>query len=244
MGTKPNIVYSLTRNLYPQLEITIRSAIEHNPDAMIYILAEDDELPFEIPCKHRILNMSGQTFFPPAGPNMKNTFTYMAMLRSQTADLIPEDRAIQLDIDTIVCESLAPIWDIDLTGKWLAWCEEVFGRWKPFGPKYFNFGVALHNLAQQRKDRAPELMRSALQARAYPYIDQDVMNLFAGETLSVALPAKWNDSFCCGYTSEPRIVHYAGYPNWYTENQAPRWWLRDKWKQKADEVFGPETGGG
>lgn len=238
------VIYSGTRNLYPAMRGAVLSLLEHNPDANVYILAEADELPWRPPCEHEILNVSGQSWFLPNNPNMRSQFTYMAMVRACTADLIPDDRVLQLDVDTIVCGSLRDLWETDLEGKWLAWCEEVFGQWKPFGPKYYNFGVALHNLAQQRKDRAPELMRAALQARAYPYIDQDVMNLFAGEALSVALPAKWNDSFCCGYTRDPRIVHYAGYPNWYTENQAPRWWLREKYKKLADEFFGPETGGG
>ena len=222
MGTKINIVYSLTRNLYPQLEVTIRSAIEHNPDAMIYVLAEDDELPFRIPVDHRILNMSRQQYFPSEGPNMKNAFTYMAMLRSQTAEILLEDRAIQLDVDTIVCESLEPIWSIDMTGKWVAWCEETFGRWKPFGPKYYNFGVAVLNLQQLRADRAPEYMAKALNTVQVPFIDQDIMNMFALPDKTIALDPRWNESFCCGQSDCPGIVHYAGFPDWFTNETVPR----------------------
>ena len=238
------VIYSGTRNLYPAMRGAVMSLLEHNPDAEVIILAEDDALPWTPPCPHRIINLSGQTWFPPYNPNMRSQFTYMAMCRACTADLIPDERVIQLDVDTIVTDSLRPIWEMDLEGKWVGWCEEVWGQYKPFGPKYYNFGVAVHNLAQQRKDEAPYLLRRALQSRAWPYLDQDVMNCFAGIDFTAELPARYNESFCCGYTEHPAIVHYAGFPDWYTVNQAPRWWLREKYKKRADEVFGPETGGG
>ena len=79
-----NIVYSLSRNLYPYLKGAIRSLLDHNDDVKIYVFAEDDELPFEIPCEHEIINVSGQTYFPPDNPNCKSQFTYMAMMRLAT----------------------------------------------------------------------------------------------------------------------------------------------------------------
>ena len=238
------VIYSGTRNLYPAMRGAILSLREHNPDAKVYVLAEDDELPFTIPGEHEVINISGQQWFPPDNPNMKSQFTYMAMCRACTADLIPDGRVIQLDVDTIVCDSLEPIWDVDLTGKWLAWCPERWGQWKPFGPTYYNFGVAVLNLEQMRKDNATQLLVELMNTHQVTYIDQDAMNYYAGQGLSVALPARYNDSFCCGYTENPAIVHFAGFPNWYDVDQAPRWWLREKYKRLADEVFGPETGGG
>ena len=222
MGTI-NIVYSLTRNLYPQLKGAIRSLLDHNEDVMIYVLAEDDELPFEIPCRHRIINMSGQKLFPPDGPNMKNGFTYMAMLRAATPLLIPEARVIQLDIDTIVCDSLRPIWELDLSDKWVAWCPEIYGQWKPFGPKYYNFGVAVLNLEQLRRDQAPAYMIRTLNCVQVPFIDQDIMNMFAVPDKTVDLPVRYNESFCCGQTENPAIVHFAGFPGWATNPATPRW---------------------
>ena len=228
MGTI-NVVYSLTRNLYPYLKGAIRSLLDHNEDVMIYVLAEDDELPFEIPCRHRIINMSGQKLFPPDGPNMKNGFTYMAMLRAATPLLIPEARVIQLDIDTIVCDSLRPIWEIDLSDKWVAWCPEIYGQWKPFGPKYYNFGVAVLNLEQLRRDQAPAYMIRTLNCVQVPFIDQDIMNMFAVPDKTVDLPVRYNESFCCGQTENPAIVHFAGFPDWADNPATPRWEYRAKY---------------
>lgn len=218
-----NVIYSLTRNLYPFLGITIKSLLEHNKDVKVYVMAEDDELPFEIPCEHEIINMSGQQYFPDTCANIRNNFTYMAMLRACTPEIIKEDKVIQLDVDTIVCDSLQPIWDIDLTDKWVAWCPEHKGIYRPYGPIYYNFGVAVLNLEQMRKDNTVYYMVKALNAQRFNFIDQDVMNLFAVPDKTVDLDVRYNESFCCGYTSNPAIVHYAGYPDWNKNSSVPRY---------------------
>lgn len=238
-----NVIYSGTRNLYPAMRGAILSLLERNPDAKVYVLAEDDDLPFEIPSEHEIINVSGQGYFPAENPNMKSQFTYMAMLRVCTPEFIRDDRVIQLDVDTIVCDSLQPIWDMDLAGKWLAWCPEQFGRWRPFGPKYYNFGVAVLNLTQMRADHATQQLVKALNGIQYPYLDQDAMNQFAVPDKTADLPVRYNECFCCGYTENPAIVHYAGFPDWYTVDMPPRWWYREKYKKLADEVFGDAAAG-
>lgn len=227
-----NICYSLSRNLYPYLEGAIRSVLDHNRDVKIYVLAEDDELPFVIPCEHEIINVSGQTYFPPENQNCRSQFTYMAMLRVATPELIPEDRVIQLDIDTICCDSLQPIWDIDLNGKWIAWCPEYLGQYRPFGPKYYNFGVAVLNLQQLRQDNAPAFMVRELNRFLYNFLDQDVMNRFAVPDKTVDMPVRFNESFCCGITEHPAIVHYAGYPDWFRNPATPRWEYLAKYRDE------------
>lgn len=215
-NNKMAVVYSLSRNLYPYLRGAIRSLLDHNEDVKIYVLAEDDDVGFDIPCEHQILNMSQQIIFPKDGPNMRSQFTYMAMLRACTAELIPEEKIIQLDIDTIVCDSLRPIWEIDLRGKWVAWAPEIYGHWQPFSHAYYNFGVCVQNLGQLRRDNAVRYMVHELNNFVYTFLDQDVMNRFALPDKSVIMPARFNECFCCGISENPAIVHFAGWPNWYT----------------------------
>ena len=226
-----NVVYSLTRNLYPQLKGAIRSLLDHNENVKIFVLAEDDELPFEIPCEHKILNMSDQKWFPPDGPNMRSQFTYMAMLRVCTPLLIPETKVIQLDIDTIVCDSLRPIWEIDLTGKWVAWAPEIYGQWQPFSHAYYNFGVCVQNLGQLRRDNAVRFMVHELNNFVYTFLDQDVMNRFAVPDKCVEIPVRFNECFCCGQTDNPAIVHYAGFPDWVTKPDLPRREYLDRYRE-------------
>ena len=223
------IAYSASRKLYPYLKATITSLLEHNKVTKLFLLVEDDELPLEIPCKHQIINVSGQQYFRQDGPNMNSIFTYMSMIRICLPDLIKVNKVISLDVDTIICDSLKPIWDVDLADKWLAWVPEHKGQYKPFGPKYWNFGVAVLNLAQMRKDGAVKTLVDDLNAVRFYCPEQDALNLEAGAPKSVDLPMRYNESFCCGYTDDPAIVHYAGHPDWMDNHNMYRWEYLDRY---------------
>lgn len=227
-----NVVYAATRNLYKPLKGAIQSLLDHNENVKVYVLAEDDKLPFEIPCDHEIINVSGQTYFKPTSPNIHTQFTYMSMCRVCTPDLIKDDRVIQLDVDTIVCDSLEPIWEVDLSGKWVGWVREVLGTWKPFGETYYNFGVAVLNLAQMREDGFVEKMVEELNTKYYLYIDQDIMNRYAVPDKCVEIPMRYNECFCCGYTENPAVVHFAGFPDWYENWLLYRYEYVKKYKDK------------
>ena len=198
--------------MYPILKASITSLLEHNKPTKIYILAQEDTLPFEIPCKHEIINVKEQTYFPAGGPNMgrQNYFTVMSMMRVCVPDLIKANKIIYLDCDTVICDSLKPLWDIPLEGKWLAWCPEHLGMWKPYGPKYYNGGVAVFNLKQMRDDNFTQKTVEMLNTQPYRFVDQDVMNKIAQDKC-VDIPVRYNECFCCGYTDDPAIVHYAGH---------------------------------
>ena len=151
------VAYAGTRNLYPWFKPAIRSLLAHNKVETIYLMIEDDDVPEGLPeANYKVINVSGQTVFDESCPNINSQFTYMAMMRALYADLIPdEDKIISLDIDTIVCDSLEPIWNMDLTGKWMSAAVEYFGQYNPFKyPCYFNVGVAVFNLDEMRKDSA------------------------------------------------------------------------------------------
>lgn len=207
-----NILYSASPAMYEYVGASIRSLLEHNKPTKIYIFAQDDEMPFDIPCKHEVINVSNQTYFPENSRNRsrQNWFTYMSMMRITAPELLKANKVIYLDADTIICDSLKPLWDIDLTDKWLAWCPEVLGTYKPWGKQYYNGGVAVYNLQQMRKDNLTQLVVNKLNTQYYTYIEQDVMNEMAVPDMCVDIPVRFNECFCCGYTDDPAIVHYAG----------------------------------
>lgn len=229
-GVNMNVVYAATRNLYGPLGVTIKSLLEHNKPEMIYILAEDDTLPFEITSPHKIINVSRQTHFKPGGPNWGSPFTYMAMMRLLYVVLLPVDKVLQLDVDTIVCEDLTPLWNVDLTGKWCAAVPEYMANYKPFQTQYFNVGVCLFNLKKLREDHVVPLMVEELNLCRYLCIEQDMLNKYGVPLQRIlALPVRYNDSFCCGRTENPAVVHFAGYPDWFTNKNMPRREYLDQW---------------
>lgn len=218
-GSGMNIVYAMTRNVYRKILPSLRSLAETNPGAKVYILAEDDALPFETPLPVTVINVTGQKYFPESGPNYHNLFGYINLLKVCYPAILKVQKVIHLDIDTVICGSLAGLWETDVKGKWYAAVQEYKGTYKPFGDTYYNMGVALINLAQLRKDKAMPEMVEYLNTVRQPWADQDAWNRHIDK--AVPLDVRYNESVKTGETDEPVIVHYCSIGDWY-EN--PRVW--------------------
>lgn len=210
-----NIVYAATHDFYEKLVPSIKSLLEHNPKANIYVVAEDDSIgiPFDV----KVINIKEQTWFTPENcVNYHNMFTYINLLKVCYASLLKVNKVIHLDADTIICDSLEPLWKTDLTGKWVAACPEYTGRYKPFGQTYYNMGVAVINLQQMRKDGIEQWMVNYLNTVPQLYADQDAWNKYGLEQDKfVPFPVRYNENFATGYTDNPAIVHFCGVGNWW-----------------------------
>ena len=223
------VLYTATRNYYPYLQWTITSLLEHNKVSMLYVFAEDDTIPIEITCDNRIINVSDQKYFLPTSPNINTPYSAMSLMRVCAPEIIQEDKLLYLDVDTIICDDLLPLWETDIVGKWVAWCPERCGHWKPYGPGYCNAGILLMNLDQMRKDKVTDLIVNALNTKFYQFNEQDAMNELFPKDMTVQIDTRYNESFCCGYTDNPAIVHYAGNWNWYDSRSIYRWEYRAKY---------------
>ena len=209
-------VYTATRNYYRFLRTAIFSFRRFHPDAKLYVLAEDDRLPFEN--DETVINVSGMK---PEGVNARTQYSYMSRLRPSLARIIPERKVLYLDVDTVVCDDLSRLYDIDMTGKWWAAVPEVQTWYHPFGPEYYNNGVSVYNLEQMRADGIVEILEHELENVYHRFSDQDVMNKYAVPEMVIPLPNRFNSCGCCGHSSRPAIVHFAGIPNWYGNPYLP-----------------------
>lgn len=215
-------VYSGTRNLYSSMVTAAKSLICNSSVDRIYFLIEDDQFPEWLPPQIETINVSGQKFFPKNGANFKTNFTYMSLLRVCYAKLFPDlDKILQLDVDTICVDNVDELWEFDLGDKWFAAVIEDHSTYKPYGPKYYNIGVAMFNLDWIRKDQADECLIHFLNTVKVPYIDQDAWNRF-GIGRDMKLPVKYNESFVTGYTDNPAIIHFAGFKEWRINPRTPR----------------------
>ncbi len=120
------------------------------------------------------------------GINVETYYRILAM------DLLPKEmeRILYLDVDMIIRGSLQPLYDLELSGKAFAVCEDIFGKINGFHEankfrmnipeeySYFNAGVMLYHLSYLREVNAcSELMdRIYRDYERYEYNDQDVMN--------------------------------------------------------------------
>lgn len=227
-----NIVYALTRNIYEQLLPSISSLAAMHPDARVFILAEDDELPFELPIEAEIINVSNQEVFTKKSVNYNNHFKYINLLKVCYPSILGVNKVIHLDVDTIVCDSLESLWTIDVKDRWFAACPEYEGKYKPFGDLYFNMGVALINLQQMRRDGAEQAMVWYLNTIKQPWADQDAWNLFGiAFNKWVAFPTRFNESPMTGKTDEPAIVHFCSVLDWWDNESMDRAEMLNEWKQ-------------
>lgn len=223
-----NIVYAFTADYAPKAFPSMRSLKEHNPKAKVFVVTETDEL--DLPIEAEIINIKDQTWFPPTGVNYRNQFTYINLLKVMYPSVLPVNKVIHLDCDTIICDSLEPLWKTDLKGKWFAACPEYRGRYRPFGDMYYNMGVAVINLQQMRKDGIEAVMAEYLNTVPQPYADQDAWNKYGIEQDKVAaFPIRYNECFATGETDSPAIVHYCGYINWFNNDAVPRMEYIKKW---------------
>lgn len=215
-------VYSGTRNLYPAMVTAAKSLVHNSSVDKVYFLIEDDVFPVKLPPIIETLNVSGQTFFPKDGANWKTHFTYMSLLRVCYTKLFPDlDRALQLDVDTVVVDNIDALWDVNLDGKWFAAVDEKLSTYKPYGPKYYNIGVAMFNLDQIRKDGVDDRLIAFLNKNRVPYIDQDAWNGF-GQGKDVEIPTRYNETVVTGFTENPAVVHFAGFKEWQTNPKVCR----------------------
>lgn len=221
------VVYSGTRNLYPHMETACKSLIANSQVDSVILLIEDDEFPHTTPGFVKSLNVSKQGYFTKDGANWNTPYTYMSLMRVTYSKLFPElPKILQLDVDTIVMDDLAPLWDIDLTGYYFAAVEEKIGTWGPkdFGmDQYYNIGVAMFNLDEIRDDHVDDDLIRYLNKKRFKYIDQDAWN-YVGEAKSLSLSARYNEAFCTGYTNDPAVVHYASgtIRTWWDDIRIPR----------------------
>ena len=232
-------VYSGSRNLYLAMIPAIKSLVANSSVTDVWLLIEDDEFPDQLPEFVHTLNLSDQPWFPNNGPNMRSNFTYMAMVRAAYPEIFPDiDKIVQLDVDTVCVDDVNYLWEVDLGDKWVCMAKENLGKYHPYGPDYYNIGVAVFNLDQMRKDCIMPRVIGYLNTTRLMCVEQDAYNRFAVPNKVVELPTRYNECFVTGYTEEPAIVHFAGIGDWQTSMKAARREYIRKYREMTwDEVM-------
>ncbi len=216
-------VYAGTRNLYPDMVPAVKSLVANSSIDKIYLLIEDDAFPETLPQIVESVNMSGQHFFPPDGPNADAPVTYMSMLRVCLTKIFPKlDQILWLDVDTIVVDNINELWELDLGENFFAMVMENCNPYRPCGPKYYNAGVCMFNLKQIREEKADDQMIWMLNETRYDWAEENVINRLGAYGKIIELPLRFNEAVCNGFTDQPAIVHWAGFRDFQTNIRACR----------------------
>lgn len=222
-------VYSGTRNLYADMVTAAKSLVANSTVTDVWLLIEDDEFPYELPdiVTWHVMNMSGQTFFPPDNPNAKSVFTYMAMVRAAFPLVFPDiDRIVSFDCDTVCVDDVDYLWKVDLQGNWFAANMEHLGTYKPYGSDYWNVGVCVYDLKAIREAGAAMRLVDKVNSERLWCVEQDAI-VSTGRVLT--LPDRYNESAVTSYTDDPAVVHFASFgTDWHGRKDAPR---REYWRR-------------
>jgi lipopolysaccharide biosynthesis glycosyltransferase len=130
-------------------------------------------------------------------------FTLATWFRTFLPDLLSDvERVVYLDVDTIVLDSLDPLWQTDLQGQEVAAVTNVFepehahrpaALGLPASQEYFNAGVLLMNLAEMRRRGSGRAIREygTVHAAEVQWPDQDALNVILGAR-RLPLHPRWN----------------------------------------------------
>lgn len=207
---KKIVCYSMTRNLYPHIGPSLKSLLKNGNVDEVYLLIEDDEIGIWHPDNVHFMNVSGQYWFRPDGPNYECGWTWMVMMKTVLCRLFPqESRIMSIDLDTIVLGDLSALWYLDMDRYCVAGAREPYWTEK-YGRDYVNCGVLMWNLDKMRYGRSDQLVK-ALNRKKYSFVEQDCINeQLAGEILvmdSAYNSCRWTDP----PQSDEKLIHFAAY---------------------------------
>ena len=217
--------YCGTRGTYRYMIPSVKSLIAHTKVDKVYLFIEDDYFPERLPLQCEAVNVTGQRFFSPTGQNYTQAWTWMAMMKTTLTKLLPDmDKALYLDIDTIVEKDLSELWDMDMDGYYMAAVREPQKSQKE---PYYNTGVCMFNLDAIRRDKLDDEVIRKLNKQHYWFPDQDCMNeVFAGHILE--LDGSYNVTSFTTPAKDIKVVHYAAI--------AKEKWINKPRVQKYDRI--------
>jgi lipopolysaccharide biosynthesis glycosyltransferase len=172
-------------------------------------------------------------------------FTPATYLRLLLPEVLPLDKLIYIDADTLVLGDLSDLFAIDLGERVLAGVPDPAGARvskiaRAAGDPYLNTGVMLMDTARMRREgslaRCREIYRDF--EREIAWVDQCIINRYA-ESRKLSLPEKWN-RFCFSNSLRPdeckrilsrentRVLHFVGpikpWQEWCNPVVSSFWW--------------------
>lgn len=211
------VAYFSTRNLYNVLPAAYNSLLAHTPNLHVYCFIEDDKLPFKTPANVTCVNVSKQKLFRHDGPCYRTQYTYMILLKAALTKIFSDaDKALILDVDTIVCDDLTPLWNMVTDTAYFSAVVEPEGS-RIRGVPYANFGVVMLNLAKLRTSGVDDDIINELNSRMHLYPEQDAFSLYCGNRFD-PLPPDYNVTKygfnITGTPSRTIVHHFAGIKDW------------------------------
>lgn len=215
-------VYAGTRNVYEDIGTAIKSMIKNGNIDGIVIMAEDDNLPFRLPEEVEVVNVTPWKHLVEKSVNYDNPWTYMILLRVAYAKILPYDKVVSFDIDTVINKDISELWDIDMTGYYFGGAKEI-EKTASTGHLYINAGVLMMNLKELREYGMCDRLLEAINTNFYKFCEQDCINdMCRGHILEI--DSTYNRAIALTMPSQnPKVFHFAGHKDWREYHEIERY---------------------
>lgn len=222
--------FCATRNMYPDLAPPIKALLVNSDVEKIYLLLEDDDPGVYIPPECEIVNVSAQGFFPETGPNYKNPWAWIVLMRAAFHRLFPQlDRILSIDLDAFALRDVSGLWTLPMEDRLLAAVRETTQLSRP-GLPYYNAGVMVLNLALLRGSGKGDELIAALNRRRWPYPEQDVFNAVCSGAI-LDLPPEFNAGRGTAPWGDPAIRHFMGEQKTFRDEPVVRHFRALPWEE-------------
>lgn len=210
-----DVVYFGSREIYRDFETAIRSLLAFNPEARVWTLTEDPDPFYDLPVRNIVWH--AEDYFNET--NLHTKWRSFGPIRAALSRVLPLDRVVSIDVDTIVRGDISPLWELDLGGCHVAMVREEFLSQQQ-GRPYYNNGICLMDLERIRADDLDARMIGELNARPHTFVGQDVMQMYLR---ILDIDSRWNASKFTAACEDPVILHYADRTDWRELEEVRRW---------------------
>lgn len=235
------IVLTCNRKWYQYINTLIYSINENN-SSKIYLIIEDDKLPYGVAENVKIININDlKEYITKDSPNYNTHYTKMTFVRCYLSKILKEDKIIYLDADTIVNKSLLDLWNTDIENYALAGVKE-YGEWFDYigvpNDKYINVGVLLMNLKYIRENKLDDKIIKLLNERLFAFPDQDTINIVCENKIKYINPI-YNSQILTLITSNAVVFHYIRkQKGWLRDSFRSEYWFRYRDKMLKEKLKG------
>ena len=231
-----NIFFAINRTYIQHLCVAMTSILVNNPDAYMHfnVISNDldDDGKRKLEKLKKYYDNFDITYFEVEGTKFENLKLNIGYISQQTyyRYIIPElvsdmDKALYLDADLIVNQSLKDLWETNVDGYYAAGVRDTYIKDIGYAPKigfgsndlYINAGVLLLNLKKIREDdKVKELFDNTQKfSDIIEYQDQDIINMTFKNKIK-ELPLIYNYTFRDVISNSKEklddavIVHFTG----------------------------------
>lgn len=182
-----NVLFNIDDNYTRQLEAVVRSIKAHTKSDVTFYIIGVKKVDFEATCLEKP-DISIITH-----PNIMRHITNTATYRLFAPFILPCDKVIYLDADTIVLDDIKKLWEFE--PEYIAGVQDPLYRYQArknnLKHLYINSGVMVMNLKNLRKLDWLERIKATQNGYNLSLLDQDIINIALGDKIE-HLPLKWN----------------------------------------------------